>query len=676
MLFSEQASENIIKEVEETASSPAKEVPPVDEVTEWYKGNRVSKTWLFENYTAILLPVKVGNRSGIKCQVCADNLNEAIKLSNNGRLPIADGIRCDGRKELLRIIDHLKSASHNEAVRVDKAKKLWAQQSDSHPWVKLLKDHNMEVVSMLIHLAVDVHNDSKVLTLSANSWPSRSLAVLHAQKQVSQYCEHGLGETFVPFSPTTSSLHYRDPNVYAEMLGIIASLEMDRTIKEMQEAGCFSIQIDGSVDKYAADSKYLTARFLDKEFAMRSVFLAETSSEIRGAAGLLDCVEKTFAALKLDKSKLTGVSTDGESANTGKKSGLWQRLKQFCERDILCIWCVAHRADLAFEDLETHLPEFRQWKINIKSLATFYRVSGTRTKELKSIASKNGVKFYQFPDQLDVRFVEHLLHVCQAIWSNLPAMRQHWLKLVDEGDAGEKATAKGFFKNWAESSIWVFMTAVIMDVMRLVKQLQKEAERSMVAITDLLCVRDRVLTSLSLMEHGPYPGGTEAQLLAEPESETSDQTTGLGQRSTHNTMVTTGKRCKSAIRLEIILALTNFLKTRINDEQLGQIKNIKDFIRCQNMQEMVKIGSSVISTLFGNDTVTAFADEICGHFASEKLPLTYTEECDDTARLYALLNMSKPNSPLSCLIQAYLTVSPSSCAPERAVSCHNLTKTA
>lgn len=61
------------------------------------------------------------------------------------------------------------------------------------------------------------------------------------------------------------------------------------------------------------------------------------------------------------KEKLTGLTTDGESANTGKFSGLWVRMQEYLGRDLLCIWCVAHRSDLAMSDLESAVIEVQHW---------------------------------------------------------------------------------------------------------------------------------------------------------------------------------------------------------------------------------------------------------------------------------------------------------------------------
>ncbi len=97
----------------------------------------------------------------------------------------------------------------------------------SHPWLRVLEKQDKIIVENLIKLAVDVYNDSKKLTLSAWSWPARSLAVAHAAQQTSYLKENGMDAPFLPFSPTPAELHYKDPLVYKEMLTILAELETD-----------------------------------------------------------------------------------------------------------------------------------------------------------------------------------------------------------------------------------------------------------------------------------------------------------------------------------------------------------------------------------------------------------------------------------------------------------------
>jgi len=144
-------------------------------------------------------------------------------------------------------------------------------------------------------------------------------------------------------------------------------------------------------------------------------YLGESHSQKRGAEGLLDSVVSNMQKLGMTevcKRKLTGIIMDGESANTGKNGGLWVKLKAYVERDILCVWCVAHRSDLAFSDLEASVSEVKQWRINVKAVASFYRGSAVTTDELQRIADESGNQFYGFREHFEVRFVEHLLNLC------------------------------------------------------------------------------------------------------------------------------------------------------------------------------------------------------------------------------------------------------------------------
>ena len=104
------------------------------------------------------------------------------------------------------------------------------------------------------------------------------------------------------------------------------------------------------------------------------------------------------------KEKFAGVTTDGESANTGSKSGLWKRLEEHVERKLMNSWCACHRSDLAMEDMEASVPELKAWKSNLLAIAEYYHRSGIRTKALKKILPT----MKAFPSYHDVRFSQHL----------------------------------------------------------------------------------------------------------------------------------------------------------------------------------------------------------------------------------------------------------------------------
>ncbi|KAE9524081.1 hypothetical protein AGLY_015446 [Aphis glycines] len=430
------------------------------------------------------------------------------------------------------------------------------------------------------------------MTLFANSWPSRSLSKIHSNAQIATYHEHGLDSNFVSFNPSKAVLHYKDPNIYRGKLDIIAEIVMKSVSEELKKSICFSIQIDGSVDKYSVDNKFITARYLDETNAIKNVFLENISNE-----------------------KLLGLTTDGESANTGKKSGLWVR------------------CDLAFSDIESMVTEVKHWKINIKSVATFYRGSAIRTDELKTISEKEGVKFYRFPQHFEVRFVEHLILLCESVWKNMPSMRKHWnnIVLADEETSNkkEKAIVRGFLKLWKEDGDQLFYTALMMDVLRLFKRFQKDGQKSMVTLCDIETSKNIAISSLELMETDYYPGGKKEELKKMLDDQISDNSDEINyddkitknQRKVPNAYeYVSTKRSVTSVRTEIVKSAKEFLSNRLADDQSSIIQRFKTFLNARNAQDTINAIRCDIEGIFGNENVSTFCDEVIGLYATDKLP--------------------------------------------------------
>ena len=130
-------------------------------------------------------------------------------------------------------------------------------QDVNHFLVRVLKKQEQTTVENLIKLAIDVNNDRKLLTPSAWTWPARALATEHADQLISSFKENGRQSSFIPFQPSSIDLHYRDRNIYKEMLTTIAELEKVKLKEEVNTAIKFSPQIDGSVDTMQRDNKFL-----------------------------------------------------------------------------------------------------------------------------------------------------------------------------------------------------------------------------------------------------------------------------------------------------------------------------------------------------------------------------------------------------------------------------------
>ena len=373
----------------ETASTAKSVLEENEDSVDWYKGMKLDINWLLEAENCLVLKKELKDqrkRPIVTCLLCNKYELQARKLTTNRQLPIAYGVRVDGKDRLKHVVDYLLSPAHEEVIRLNDCDKAWSDMSDCHLWVRVFTKWNDEKLQCLVRIAVDAYNDSQVETISARSWPSRSLSVEHSNHVLRQFESEGWGTDFVPFDPPASTYHYRDPVIYAELRNIIGRLEMKKVAQLLKDCLCYSVQIDGSTDKQQVDSKFITARYVPcNEVSVNTVFLGIASSELGGAEGLLDSFTTCIESIAVETGKLVGITTDGENANTGKNAGLWKLLQNYLGRDILTVWCVCHRSDLALESVQAEVPELSIWMTNVLAVSTFFRTSARRTKLLHKV---------------------------------------------------------------------------------------------------------------------------------------------------------------------------------------------------------------------------------------------------------------------------------------------------
>ena len=274
-------------------------------------------------------------------------------------------MKCDSKEKLEKIVDHFSTKALAAEVDAKKCRNLWENQTVNHPWLGTLRKKEKRTVENFIKLAIDVYNDSKQLTLSAWSWPSRSLATARAEQQILSLNENGVDALNVPFMPDCADLHYKVPITYKEMLTIIAELHTEKLKAELHNAIKFSAQIDGSVDSMQPDDKFVFIRFNSPigPLEVKARFATVASSELTDAAGLEDCfLEGLGVGDTMMRGKFAGVTTDGEPANNGRYTGLWKRFEDYVGRSLMNFRCACHRSDLAMEDMEASVPELKEWK--------------------------------------------------------------------------------------------------------------------------------------------------------------------------------------------------------------------------------------------------------------------------------------------------------------------------
>jgi hypothetical protein len=370
---------------------------------------------------------------------------------------------------------------------------------------------------------------------------------------------------------------------------------------------------------------------------------------------------------KEDMNKLSGLTTDGESANTGRKTGLWKRVEEYVGCPILSVWCACHRSDLAMEDLERSIPELKIWKINISSLAQYYRASAKRTKALNNIMTN----MKAFPQHHEIRFAEHLCNLTLAILHNIDGCRKHWRSLQADPQTPRKdcQEAAGFMNTWQQDGAQVYLTAIMSDVCSIFRYLEKQLQKPEVIVSDTLSHRDVAIKKLLFMKDKPYPGGAENHLKCAQTEENDDCETAevapLPKRTAfreHN-LVTSFARAREAIRNEIVLSAINFLEQRLDLEQEKIMQLAKSLCVAQTPSEFIDASECFQGFVDRNQ----FADAVFEQFDIIR-PSTDITLNDYSVRLFYMLRRS--SGLVKKVLSALCVTCPHSMTVERIVSTH------
>lgn len=644
---------------------------------------------------------KDGKRTRImvKCLTCSMYESDAKRASGNNQVvPYSTGARTEGESGAKRLIEHLKGKPHQAAEDARKLCESFQRQTDKHPWLKLFNKYRVQEVKKLVKLAMDVYNDTMCETVSAFSWPSRSLTSELSDRLLEQFSEDW-DSPYTSFTPTGLEMHYRDPDIYFEMLRCIADKVKEATLQKIKSCDGYGVQIDGSSDRQQLGVKFVTARVI-KNHEMFTVFVAAMEPVGKGAAGLLEALGRSLehpgdlAAFSLQFkdncdedgdllrdaapidfqnsvfSKLLVLSTDGEAANTGPKTGLWRKLQDEVGRFVLCIWCICHRTDLAFHDMVSSVAEIKHWYSQLKESVKYFRLSTSRTKIVKTHCSVLKVTFKAFVNPPDVRFAEHILDMCSCMLENYRACIATWDELSSSADETSlRRQAAGFRRMWDLNGMQYRLTALMADILHHLSCLQKEFQKADLLLFDIPEIQERYVQRIAAMESKPYPGGAEESFYnVEDSDEERDCPIPPQSRKTHNRFVTRSDRSILAVRQEAVMTLKQRLEERIDEEQSSVISNLKAVFDSRNAEEMAGNGRTFLEML-KMESVHNLMDQCIDLF------VMHSELRDPQLslkkRFEIISGFAKNPSPLGLLVDLVISAVPHSMSVERTISHYN-----
>ena len=232
------------------------------------------------------------------------------------------------------------------------------------------------------------------------------------------------------------SLQYLTPSNHRELLECIVESERNSFLKKIvKDSLATSLRCDGSVDRTQIDKQFVIFKVVNKTGEEELYFLGAAEPTEGGTKGMYAALEKAFTTtlggrnIKDILPSLSSLVTDGCSANTGHKGGLWtlmQKARQNASNEtlspLLTIWCAVHRSNLAWNSVNHTVTEVSHIFQKLVSICSFFQQSGLRSRELRNIASQHHFKLMRFPKLFEVRwtrFTSDLLNTILTSWHAL-----------------------------------------------------------------------------------------------------------------------------------------------------------------------------------------------------------------------------------------------------------------
>ena len=166
---------------------------------------------------------------------------------------------------------------------------------------------------------------------------------------------------------------------------------------------------------------------------------------------------------------ISSIVTDGTSLNSGERNGLWKLIDDAIEKGVthddhiplLKIWCAVHRSQLAWKSVTSSIAEVNRLIMDLTGIATYFRVSAVRRRELEQKALAEKLHCKRYPKYFEVRF-------CEFIFNLIDAHLTSWNAVVLFLQGRQEREAQGYL-NWITSKAHLELAAFLCDVLLVFK---------------------------------------------------------------------------------------------------------------------------------------------------------------------------------------------------------------
>jgi hypothetical protein len=518
-----------------------------------------------------------------------------------------------------------------------------------------------------------LYNDAKRGTLSAWSWPSREVASMRGN-------QFNISDDFTPLQAGEVGTNYLSPEMYRSFLSSNVQADLPRFRANMQESVALSLHVDGSVDRTQVDNIHIMGKVVSKQGLMNLAFLGFEEPECRGAQGYMKAVKEATQiswAWETVLNAMSSIVTDGASINTGEKGGLWSLLEsqikaQDQNKPLLKIWCAAHRAALAWENLTSSVVEAMNIVRSCASLSTFFHTSALRNRELRSKASELNLKLVQFPPLFEVRWTEFTHSLLSAILQSWQALVAYFQRERErENKDTDRTTRQGFLKTLT-SLDKLRLLCVMCDLAYLYKRFQKHMDGDNIVSFDIKLFASQFLQSVQNLKNRSLLGGLEEQLNERLVRKGDvftlhgvELTVDTPRRTSQCNKFVTDKRSFMAIRNEILETIENFVQQRLDTGEFSALSPLEKFDSNVTDDQLKQRHAKICPEMALIDFATSYREAAADRRLAEK-------KCSGCLTLLGAVPSWRS---LFVAVARVAAATPSSSDVERLISYYNLVKT-
>lgn len=277
----------------------------------------------------------INGRKHVHCKLCESYLHLVKQHKTGTKVPsIVNGF-VGLRTNVIK--KHLESIFHTEAHKsyTEDNKKHENNAISLARIPALLSLEKQKLYGRIARLMILIYGDIKRKTVAPWSFAARFVAM-----EMSANFRWENSETCLKL-PEGFSFQYLTCYAYREMQNCIVKADLKRFSNEIKGVMAAGIHSDGSVDRTAKDKVYNIAVCVNAEGHRKDYFIGMDIPTLKGAAGYLQVLESSAVNLlnqggaDILFNVCTSMTTDGATANTGKKTGFWKRFQEKYKKKIL-----------------------------------------------------------------------------------------------------------------------------------------------------------------------------------------------------------------------------------------------------------------------------------------------------------------------------------------------------